>query len=72
MIKEGGIEKLSLFLEDPLKHQTPKSVFPSQPAHTQNTKEQEGNSLKGEVGIRGKNQEDIFKQLLQNNSTNVY
>ena len=41
-------------------------------AHTQNTKEQEGEFTQRKVGIRGKNQEDIFKQLLQNNSTSIY
>ena len=34
--------------------------------------EQEGNSLKGEVGTGGKNQEDIFRQLPQSHSTNIY
>lgn len=33
IIKEGGIEKLSLFLEGQLKHQTPKSMFLSRHTH---------------------------------------
>lgn len=69
MIIDGGIEKLS-FLEDQLKHQI-QTMFLSQLAHKQNTKEQEGNSLKGEVQVRGKNQEDVFRQLLQSNSKHL-
>lgn len=49
MIKGGGIE---MYFRGP-KHQTPKILFLSSSAHTQNTREQEGNSLKGEVGIGG-------------------
>lgn len=71
MIIKGGIEKFSYFLRisQNIRHQK-RCSWASQ--CTQNTKEQEGNSLKGEVGIRGKNQEDIFKQLLQSTSTNIY
>ena len=69
MIKEGGIERLSLFLEDQSKYQTPKTMLLSQPAHTHKIpRSKRGNSLKGkwesEVKIR-KTFSNNFSKIIQ-------